>query len=686
MRKEKYIVKHLAGSHAYGTNIATSDTDYRGIFMAEKKFILTPFFNIKEINDTTEEDTKFYELNNYLSLYLDGNPNILETLWVEPNDILYSTEEYDLLRSNNKNLLSSKVAFTYSGYAHSQKTRMKNHYSWMDKERNGIKCLEELILQYPCIQMKDWICESFPDYIYNKLDFSSCNKYIKTIIDFDKFMRNTSLQLISTLDLKQYYFIKLVHNYFDHQVLERDFNIMNYNSGYELLPYGKDIYAVVKNENGKCINNDGSIHKMDTSNLSIDEIKQKPCLIVKYNSEEFDASNNNKKSYHSWKQNRNPIRGEQEQINGYDCYQNSTTEFLTKTGFKKYDEITSTDLLGTFDIDGNIEWQHYNDRIKKNYSGILYTLETENTKTVVTENHRMYISKYNRNNKSINKFNFIEMKKAPKEFVQLNSINNNFADNEKYSDSFLVLIGSYVSEGSLLKSSTGKLKGITISQLKNGRQEHYYNIIAKEYNIKINEYTRNNKIELTVNIYNKELAAQLKQMCGEYSHYKKLPEFITELSKRQARLLLDVMIAGDGSNRKYSMIYHTSSTQLANDTYVLSTVAGYISKIWDYKEKHGMYQIYISDKKSMDITYTRNHLKQQEVIDEEVVCFTVPNSTLITRNGKKSGFHGNCKHAMHTVRLLIQCEELLTTGNLIVKRPDAQMLLDIREGNGHTMK
>jgi predicted nucleotidyltransferase len=43
--------------------------------------------------------------------------------------------------------------------------------------------------------------------------------------------------------------------------------------------------------------------------------------------------------------------------------------------------------------------------------------------------------------------------------------------------------------------------------------------------------------------------------------------------------------------------------------------------------------------------------------------------------------HGyDCKHAMHLVRLLRMCREILTTGEVLVKRPDAEELLAIRGG------
>ena len=316
---EKQIVKHYAGSISYGTNTASSDTDYRGIFLAPKEYIMTPFWNVREVKDEKEEDTKFFELNNYMELYLDANPNVIETLWVRNEDIVQSTEEYEVIRQYAPQLLSTKLAFTYTGYAHNQATRMKNHHGWMDKERTGIRILQEYIDEVACEQMKEWVKDSFPEYVYNLLDFSKCNgRYIKGMLKTEKYMRNVSLQMLSSNPLGQYHFIKLVHNYFLHQVLDRDFSIMDYNHGYELLPYGENIFAVVKKDGAKCINSDGSIHKVDTSNRTPEEIKQQPCLIVKFNKDEYLKSADNRKNYHSWKKNRNEARSELEQKNGYD--------------------------------------------------------------------------------------------------------------------------------------------------------------------------------------------------------------------------------------------------------------------------------------------------------------------------------------------------------------------------------
>ena len=55
-----------------------------------------------------------------------------------------------------------------------------------------------------------------------------------------------------------------------------------------------------------------------------------------------------------------------------------------------------------------------------------------------------------------------------------------------------------------------------------------------------------------------------------------------------------------------------------------------------------------------------------------------------TRNAKRAALeekHGfDTKHAMHLVRLLRMCREILATGEVIVKRPDREELLAIRNG------
>lgn len=315
---EQTIVKHLAGSQAYGTSTPESDTDYRGIFLANKEYILTPFFNVKEVSDTSEEDTKFYEVNQYLSLYTEANPNILESLWVKPEHIVESTEIYDYLRSFNQQLLSSKIAHSYSGYAYNQVKRMSNHHGWLDKERIAERKLNEILEEHPVDEVLSWMYDTFPQYLVDRLNKSNLHPFNATKIDFEKYMRDTSLQLVSTQALKQYHFVRLVHNYSTDKVLDRDFNLLNYNSGYELIHYGENIFGVIINPNESTVNADGSLRYFNKERTT-EELKVRPELIVKFNEKEYKENSENRKSYHKWKQNRNAKRAILESHHGYDC-------------------------------------------------------------------------------------------------------------------------------------------------------------------------------------------------------------------------------------------------------------------------------------------------------------------------------------------------------------------------------
>jgi len=136
LMKENLLVKHYAGSKAYGTSLPTSDTDFRGIFVADPVNIRTPFYTIKEVDDTTEEDTKLYELFQFMKLSLDCNPNVIETLWVDESSITHTTPAYEHLRAHRHALLSSKIAFTTSGYALSQLKRIKGHNKWINNPQS----------------------------------------------------------------------------------------------------------------------------------------------------------------------------------------------------------------------------------------------------------------------------------------------------------------------------------------------------------------------------------------------------------------------------------------------------------------------------------------------------------------------------------------------------------------------
>lgn len=174
--KDNLIVKHYAGSLAYGTNLPTSDTDFRGIFVSDPVNVRTPFYRIDEAKDQTEEDTVIYELSQFMKLALDCNPNVVETLWVDESDIVFTTPAYEKLRSYAPQLLSSKIAFTTSGYATAQLKRLQ-------QSKKKVNYIPDLVLL--CETLQQAIKDNLIDQSFivrecgqNVLDFMTAKGYI----------------------------------------------------------------------------------------------------------------------------------------------------------------------------------------------------------------------------------------------------------------------------------------------------------------------------------------------------------------------------------------------------------------------------------------------------------------------------------------------------------------------------
>jgi predicted nucleotidyltransferase len=74
-----------------------------------------------------DTDRVIYNLQKFCKLALNGNPNILELLWLDPKFHTYRTREYMLLRDNRASFLSKRICTSYLGYVHGQMQRLTSH-------------------------------------------------------------------------------------------------------------------------------------------------------------------------------------------------------------------------------------------------------------------------------------------------------------------------------------------------------------------------------------------------------------------------------------------------------------------------------------------------------------------------------------------------------------------------------
>ena len=118
------ILLGLGGSHAYGTNIAGSDVDIRGIALNSKKEILGATNFEQVVNEAT--DTTIYSIKKIVSLLSSCNPNTIELLGLKPEHYLYLSPIGKELLDNKKLFLSKRAKYSFGGYAFSQMRRLDN--------------------------------------------------------------------------------------------------------------------------------------------------------------------------------------------------------------------------------------------------------------------------------------------------------------------------------------------------------------------------------------------------------------------------------------------------------------------------------------------------------------------------------------------------------------------------------
>jgi predicted nucleotidyltransferase len=71
-----------------------------------------------------EWDIVIYELKKFMSMLLQGNPNVLGMLWLEPRFYLTKTEVGDMLLRRRELFVGRHVYRSFAGYAHGQLHRM----------------------------------------------------------------------------------------------------------------------------------------------------------------------------------------------------------------------------------------------------------------------------------------------------------------------------------------------------------------------------------------------------------------------------------------------------------------------------------------------------------------------------------------------------------------------------------
>lgn len=643
LRESGWIIREcIVGSHLYRTNKEGSDVDVKGVYIQPTEQILGGRY-IPQISDD-KNDCTYYEVGRFIELLENGNPNTLDILGSDLVNI--SSPIYEEFFSDVTPFLTTKLKHTFLGYSYSQIQKAKG----MNKKTNWEK--------------SKTVRRDVLDFCY-------------VLMDGEK-----SLKIKSWLS--------------KNKKLQTDFVLAKVNN----FP---DMYTMYR-----AVNGNGGIVGENSNDVRVREVSKYriPVTYMRFDKNAYSTHCKDYREYQEWLKKRNPLRYEDnaKADNKFDCYLDSSTEYLTEFGWKKYDDIQNDEMLITIDNEGNKILSPIIDRVKKEYSGDIYTYQNAYTRFSVTPNHNLFLSKSPR--KPSQKFkvilntddlkfitveDFFKNTKAST-YTLFNSCKNN--DNElSVDDCYLKLMGLFLSDGSL-EFNNNKPSCVRIYQSEGGKITKTIGSIS--YKFKEYSYKRDGKKKEYIYVFDKNLAERLYKDCGHGSRNKSLPFWANELSTRQLKLLVEYMFYGDGYNHsKGHKVYYTVSKKLANSLQSACLCAGITTKIMGpYKQETSfgvideMYQVYfpikefylnfLNKKKSTLKSYSGWSV--QKVSDEYISCFTTSSGIVITRNLNKVAIQGNTKNMSHCVRLLNTAKDLAEGKGLILNRPEKQFLIDIRNG------
>lgn len=162
------LVRH--GSHAYGTNTATSDEDFKGIAIPPKKYFMgyTHRFEQAELK-APDPDAVIYDIRKFFTLAADCNPNIIEVLHTDPSDHFVVSPLGQKILDNKDMFLSKKIKHTFLGYSISQLKRIKTHKKWIMNPPKSPPTRKELGLPEQTLIPQDQLTAAFAE-VQKELD------------------------------------------------------------------------------------------------------------------------------------------------------------------------------------------------------------------------------------------------------------------------------------------------------------------------------------------------------------------------------------------------------------------------------------------------------------------------------------------------------------------------------------
>lgn len=121
------ILTVRSGSHAQNLAGPDSDEDFIAVAVPDARSLL----GLEEADEMRDGQHVTYAARKFVRLALESNPNILEALFVRPEDVVAATAEGRMLLDARGLFLTTHAIDRFVRYAYDQLMRMKRHYKWI---------------------------------------------------------------------------------------------------------------------------------------------------------------------------------------------------------------------------------------------------------------------------------------------------------------------------------------------------------------------------------------------------------------------------------------------------------------------------------------------------------------------------------------------------------------------------
>jgi predicted nucleotidyltransferase len=273
----------IRGSHAYGTNIETSDTDYSGIFVQSEDDILGNKY-LEQINDD-KNDTVIYEVRRFLELVSKNNPTVLELLNTPEDCILYKDPAFDMILENKDKFITKICANSFGGYAKMQIQKAKGQNKKQNWEKDKVTRKKVLDFVYVIEGEK-----SIPWKVWNTSDNEFEEKFCGIV------------NVPNARDLYAVYYDSVARNMFSENVSEPTRETLKKHMKDSGNPMGFGYKGLVKSNEGVSSSESNALRLS-----SIPKGETSICNII-YNKDAYTQHCNDYKSYQTWLNERNEAR------------------------------------------------------------------------------------------------------------------------------------------------------------------------------------------------------------------------------------------------------------------------------------------------------------------------------------------------------------------------------------------